>query len=1185
MHFRAPLRLLCLSFLALLATDSAWPLATEFKVGIGENVRRLDPPGGATYLGLNTSLTNRGVNNDFITHWFHQGWKNAFPDTGVSYLAGYCNSGSEFNPLSAYQAVLSSGKRLVLVWWWHNDTPCDLALRSDAENTLHDCLVPMIKALTPGPGLGSQVYVVLQPEYNRYDSCNAYSDPSWSTHINTMLSQLHAISVPGLTVQAGPSAGDWAYDRSAYQVEGSLNGCMANADFIAFHEIYRQNSDHPTPNDTNFGNASPDQIEHALSYARYLKKRFGKPILFAYQSVSGANYGQAAQSNALLDIFKRRASLEALDIKLFGPFWLFSDPGYPTESLIDASNVQTTAFGTWKNESNAVVANTDRTQSIGFLAPDLGDELSGTVNVQWVSRGRPQTASSFNLDVSVNGGAFSSVATGLAGDDASTMSYNWDACAVAPAADVRLRLTCPATGATVTSGRFAVKKLSAVSNAQHTFEGGAQGWAGAGNAIVSQATGESFFHGAGGGSLKVVCDFNSSANAYIDNSSPGITIAGTPRFTALVYVPFDLDPCSIPGAEVTKVKIDMQSSSYMTSPQILLQQGWNRVVYDFTGASGAVTYLKMNFNNKWGFTGNPAIYVDEIRIGNDLTFTGGACSSPSFTPTVTTALGTPTSTKTPVAGTPTFTSTVTPSPTSSATPPAACAPEYNFDSGSAQGMAGSTAAVTSVSATGANPYQGAGSLQVGLALTSANNQGLIGANGAGFPKDYTGKLLSYWLYIPAGMSNASNPTGATLYVKTGSGFVWAESAWVNLPSSAGWVQLSLDMAGVANPNDVKEIGVKVALGGASPNWSGTVYVDSLGAAGSCPSPTSTATTAASTATRTSTLSQTPTFTGTPTRTPSGTFTSTATLSVTPTATPSRTASVTPTSTSTATSSPTPSATSTVTVTRSITLTLTATPTSTSFAGSPTDTPTVTPTGSSTVVQSATSSISPSNTPSPSPTATASVTPTSTRTGTPSVTPSATPSATLVQSPSFTPTATNYAGTPTDTATETPSPTGTLVLTATPTETLQDSATATQTPTATFSRTQTPPPNTPTPTFTRTHTPTVSMTLTPQGSVTPVKVGSVLSILPSLNPQPGSSLLLSMQLSGVVDSVDIKLYSSGYSRVISLHAEGPWGAGWQSLALPLAADLPNGTYFVLAAGRTRNGLPTGLGRRCKLVVLK
>lgn len=1236
MKIKAPVRTLCLSLLAVLVASSAWPVANEFKLGIGENVRRQDPPGSGPYLNLTTSLANRGVNQDFITHWFHAGWKTHFPNSGVSYLAGYCNSGGEYNDLASYQAVLNAGKRLVLVWWWHNDNPCDLALRTDAENALRDCLVPMIKALTPGPGLGSQVYVVLQPESNQYGPCNAYKDPTWSTHLNTLLAQVHSVSVPGLTVQAGPGVGDWAYDVSAYQVEGSLSGAIANSDFVAFHNIFRQNSDHPTPNDTNYGNPSPDQIEHAASYARYLKKRFNKPVLYAYQSTNTTNYGNTAQSDALLDIFRRRATLEAADVKLFGPFWLFPDAGYPGESLIDSGNTQRPAFTTWKNESNAVIANTDRTHSIGFVAPDQGDELAGTVSVQWISRGRPQTASTFNLDVSVNGGAFSSVATGLAGSDTGIMSYAWDACSIAPAADVRLRLTCPATGATVTSGRFAVKKLSATSNAQHTFEAGTHNWvpASGGNCTVSRVGGETFFHGASSGSLKVVATFSAGANAYIENTSPGITIAGTPRFTALIYVPFDLNPCIIPGAEVSKVKIDMQSSSYMTTPQILLQQGWNRVVYDFTGASGAVTYLKMNFNNKWGFTGNPAIYVDEIRIGGDLLFTGGACSSPTHTPTLTVVSGTSTFTPTPASGSPT--STRTPSATFTPTPTTAavCAPEYNFDSGSTQGMAGSTAAVTSVSATGTMPYQGAGSLQVGLALTSTNNQGLISTT-TGFPKDYSGKILSYWLYVPAGMSNASNPSGATLFVKTGAAFTWAESTWVNLPSTAGWVQLSLDMAGVANPNDVKELGVKIALGGASPNWTGTVYVDSLGAPATCPSPTFTVTTAAAntatrtitpsitpSSTRTVTLTVTPLSSATSTRTPTFSSTVTSTWSASPTfsstatGTLTRTLTVTPSVTPTFSSTVTLSSTGTPTSTRTSTVVQSPTSTSTvtSFAGSPTNTPSATPTNSPSPVQSATSTITttrtitPSNTPSFSST----VTPSS------SVTPSVTRTNTVVQSPTFTYTETPFAGSPTDTPTETPSSTETLVLSSTPTETLQDTATSTPTPqdtatltvtmtaagSATFTETVAVPSATPTrtitatpsnsstalpATFTATRTqtplPSATLTFTPQGSVTPAKIGSVISVLPSINPQPGGTLLLSVRLSGVVDSLEIKLYSTGYNRVVTLHVDGPWGAGWQSLALPIPGDLPNGTYFVLVMGRQANGQPTGLGRRAKLVILK
>jgi hypothetical protein len=1214
-----------------LAPASLPAIASEFKLGIGENVRKQDPPGGATYLPLTTSLANRGVNQDFVTHWFHQGWRNAFPDTGVTYLSGSCNSGSQFNDLAAYQAVLTAGKRLVFVWWWHNDTPCDATLRLEAQNVLRDCLVPMIKALTPGPGLGSQVYIILQPEYNRYDSCGgtpAYADATWSTHINTMLGDIPASTPNGITIKAGPSVGDWAYDESAYKVEGSLAACMPNADFISFHNIFRVNSDHPTPNDTNYGNPSPDQIEHALSYARYLKLRFGKPVLYAYQSTNSTAYGQPAQSEALLDIFRRRASLEAADVNLFGPFWLFPDPSYAGESLIDGANAQRTAFSTWKNESNAVLAGTDRTHSIGFVTPDQGDVLSGAVNVQWISRGRPQTASTFTLDVSINGGAYTNVASNLPGDDNSVMSYSWDACAVAPAPDVRLRLTCAATGATVISGRFAVQKLSATSNAQHTFEAGTQGWVGAGNATVTQGGAGTGFHG--GRALSVVSAFSSATqNSYIDNSAPGISIAGTPRFTALVYVPFNLNPCTIPGAEVSKVKIDMQTGSYMSSPQIILQQGWNRVVYDFTGASGTVSYLKMNFNNKWGYTGNPAIYVDEIRIGNDLVYTGGACSSPTPTPLAGSPTPSPsiTMTRTPASGTPTNTPSITPSPSPSPTTAAVCAAEYNFDAGSAQGMTAGSVAVSSFSASTAMPYQGTHSLQLNLALTATNNQALMGASGAGFPKDYSGQTLTYWLYLPAGMSNAANPSGATLYVKTGAAFVWTESAWVNLPATAGWVQLSLPMGAVANANDVKELGVKIALGGSSPPWSGTVYVDSLGAAPVCPSatPTPAAASPTRTVTRTITPSITASFSRTaspavsPSNTPSVTPSITASFSrtaspvisptITPTISPSITLSGTRSATPSASPSLTPSITRSATPVQSPTLTASITP---SPFGSPTFTGTVTLTGTRTST--------PSISPSPSATGSRTVTPLGSPTQTPLNTPSQTPADTATMTPAATPTITaspshtgsitptstetSYAGSPTDTFTISPTYTlsDTFTQTVTPSITPTDVDTFTQTSTVTPSHTAsgtpvyspslTPsatPSFSPSPvasaTFTSTATPTITATFTagPATSTPSTAPGSVDRTAPSLNPQSGPQALVSVRCTGQVEGMELKIYSSGYVLVAQSRLDGPWNAGWHSLRFNIT-PLPNGTYFYLVRGITA-GAPVGLPRRGKLTVLQ
>ncbi|MDP3786542.1 MAG: PEP-CTERM sorting domain-containing protein [Candidatus Omnitrophota bacterium] len=99
------------------------------------------------------------------------------------------------------------------------------------------------------------------------------------------------------------------------------------------------------------------------------------------------------------------------------------------------------------------------------------------------------------------------------------------------------------------------------------------------------------------------------------------------------------------------------------------------------------------------------------------------------------------------------------------------------------------------------------------------------------PLDLTGQLLTAFAYAPTGMGGTlSAPNGFSLFVKTGAGWVWADNGWNNIgPANENtWMQLNLNMTGIANANDVREIGVKFgAAGGMVGTLSGNVYVDDV----------------------------------------------------------------------------------------------------------------------------------------------------------------------------------------------------------------------------------------------------------------------------------------------------------------------------------------------------------------------
>lgn len=214
--------------------------------------------------------------------------------------------------------------------------------------------------------------------------------------------------------------------------------------------------------------------------------------------------------------------------------------------------------------------------------------------------------------------------------------------------------------------------------------------------------------------------------------------------------------------------------------------------------------------------------------------------TPTFDPSSPTATATPSATAsaTATAGTPSTTpsatQTQTPNPfTSTPTPTATPTPTvsgivWNYDATEQGWQVDTSDTGFSAAAQGAaQVHDGAGSLALTTSLSApgAASSGVVKVNMASL--DLSTKTLTAWLYVPAGMSQAGTPNGAYLYVKTGAGYAWNAASWTNLPSGAGWVQLTYDLTGVATANDVREVGLKVALAGSAPSWSGTLHLDSV----------------------------------------------------------------------------------------------------------------------------------------------------------------------------------------------------------------------------------------------------------------------------------------------------------------------------------------------------------------------
>lgn len=135
---------------------------------------------------------------------------------------------------------------------------------------------------------------------------------------------------------------------------------------------------------------------------------------------------------------------------------------------------------------------------------------------------------------------------------------------------------------------------------------------------------------------------------------------------------------------------------------------------------------------------------------------------------------------------------------------------------------------------------GSAKLTIPFAPTQSDFQGIQFANVLDVPLDLTNRILKAQVRLDSGMTGADlqNPSGATIYVKTGAHYVYAGSDWVNL-SLNEWIEVSLDTrtpgllvtddGAPYEPFDVREIGIDIDTGGGTNvvMTPGVVHIDHI----------------------------------------------------------------------------------------------------------------------------------------------------------------------------------------------------------------------------------------------------------------------------------------------------------------------------------------------------------------------
>ncbi len=314
---------LLLLVFALLATPRpavseppAWA-AGPMRVGIGD---RLTVLSGGEWVSLAARAERAGVRPDYLQIWLTRGWRATWvPREGLHDLA-------------------ERGITPVFVHYFFGDEISRERIVEERE-AWHASLRRMARiARTAGEAL-----VVLEPEFNINPPPGETATVDWPGFADEVRAALRVIRAEAPRLKVGICAGDFYPDLNL-QV---LDAVAGELDFLAFQEM--RGATDPVVDRSGYLRVGRE----AVRYARYLRGRFGKPILLGYVAVS--SYGpdwETRQQEAILDLVDAQAAL--LEQGVFGIvyFQLQDDPehrGYfgPAErefGLIDARGRAKPAF-------------------------------------------------------------------------------------------------------------------------------------------------------------------------------------------------------------------------------------------------------------------------------------------------------------------------------------------------------------------------------------------------------------------------------------------------------------------------------------------------------------------------------------------------------------------------------------------------------------------------------------------------------------------------------------------------------------------------------------------------------------------------------------------------------------------------------------------------------------------------
>lgn len=151
--------------------------------------------------------------------------------------------------------------------------------------------IDKLAAVIAESGVGDQVIVTLEPEYNQGEVA------TWEGWNDLMIEAIHRLHATGAKVGLLP--GDWDIE---HVTPISMGRAAALADFVAFQEMRASTRD--TPEDAR------QVVSKAIRFAHFLSRKFLKPVRWGYVMVSDYGGWTYEQRDVVVELCERHKELE-----------------------------------------------------------------------------------------------------------------------------------------------------------------------------------------------------------------------------------------------------------------------------------------------------------------------------------------------------------------------------------------------------------------------------------------------------------------------------------------------------------------------------------------------------------------------------------------------------------------------------------------------------------------------------------------------------------------------------------------------------------------------------------------------------------------------------------------------------------------------------------------------------------